>query len=137
MLSAEVEPVATIARGIGSNRNGYRAVSALRDASGLTVTVSDLDILDARQTLARAGIWAEAASCAGLVACRRYARSGKITDGPVVHISTSSGQKGATSSGVAIALPEAADWASLRSRLARHHGLKIDGARSANWKTTP
>jgi threonine synthase len=56
-LSIELEPAYTIARGIGSNRNGYRGLSALRASAGLAVAVSDQEIIAAQRALARDGLW--------------------------------------------------------------------------------
>ncbi|MEU8105717.1 hypothetical protein AB0C18_18545 [Nonomuraea muscovyensis] len=63
---------------------------ALRDSGGEAVLVTDGELREARQDLARRGLWVELSSAAGLAAHRRLGRS---FDGPVVCLATSSGFK--------------------------------------------
>ncbi|MFJ1550890.1 pyridoxal-phosphate dependent enzyme [Streptomyces sp. NPDC088246] len=82
-----VEP--TDAYSIVSAVSGYRGVVAVRDSGGQVVVLSDEQLGAACSELARAGLWTELSSAAGLAALRTV----EIRDEPVVCISTSSGFK--------------------------------------------
>ncbi|MFG3441044.1 pyridoxal-phosphate dependent enzyme [Nonomuraea sp. NPDC047897] len=93
---AQGKPVAIVELGptdayaIACTVGGHRGVRALRDSGGEAVLVTDGELREARQDLARQGLWVELSSAAGLAAHRRLGRS---FDGPVVCLATSSGFK--------------------------------------------
>ncbi|MFI7440684.1 threonine synthase [Nonomuraea indica] len=88
--AAIVELGPTDAYAIACPVGGHRGVRALRDSGGEAVLVTDGELREARQDLARQGLWVELSSAAGLAAHRRLGRS---FDGPVVCLATSSGFK--------------------------------------------
>lgn len=83
----EVEP--TDAYSIVSPVSGYRGVVALRASGGRALLLGDDQMRAARSEVARAGLWVELSSAAGLAGLR----SVDDISGPVVCISTSSGFK--------------------------------------------
>ncbi|WP_432741614.1 pyridoxal-phosphate dependent enzyme [Streptomyces sp. JH002] len=87
--AAEVDVRPTDAYSIVSSVSGYRGVVAVRDSGGQVVVLDDGQLRDARRELARAGLWTELSSAAGLAAVRALG----IRDEPVVCVSTSSGFK--------------------------------------------
>ncbi|MFF4217423.1 threonine synthase [Streptomyces nondiastaticus] len=82
----------------------YRGVRAVRESGGGALLVTDRQMREAREELARQGIWAELSSAASLAGLRSLPE-GNAYGGPVVCVSTSSGFKdrtagaGATASG--------------------------------------
>jgi threonine synthase len=64
----EVEAPATVATSIGSTVATDVALLALRESGGTAVRISDEDILDAQQRLARSGLFLEPAGAAGMAA---------------------------------------------------------------------
>lgn len=84
----------TAARGIGSRINSFIGYSALKESSGLAVSVSDDDVLAAQAALGRSGVYCEPASAASVAGMRKIIKRGELTrDQVVVCINTSSGLK--------------------------------------------
>ncbi|MBO1419197.1 pyridoxal-phosphate dependent enzyme, partial [Streptomyces sp. FH025] len=93
-LPAAHVPVApSDAYSINSPVSGYRGVVAVRDSGGRALTVDDRQLADAQAELARAGLWTELSSAAGLAGLRSLDPPDLTDGGPVVCISTSSGFK--------------------------------------------
>ncbi|WP_336208633.1 threonine synthase [Nonomuraea sp. LPB2021202275-12-8] len=88
--AAIVEVGPTDAYAIDCSVGGHRGVLAVRDSGGGAVLVTDGEMREAQQELARQGLWAELSSAAGLAGHRKL---GLDFDGPVVCVSTSSGFK--------------------------------------------
>lgn len=80
---------------VGVPRNPDKALAAIRKTGGLTVTVSDEDILAAMGLVGRTcGVFAEPASAAGFAGLARLARDGVIgQEDTVAVISTGNGLK--------------------------------------------
>ncbi|MEU4092580.1 pyridoxal-phosphate dependent enzyme [Streptomyces sp. NPDC026673] len=112
--AASVPVGATDAYSIACSVGSYRAVRAIRDSDGEALLVTDAELAAARAELARAGLWTELSSAAGLAGLRQYGAA--RFDGPVVCVSTSSGFKD-LGVGSLRAAPVAPDWATVRARL--------------------
>jgi threonine synthase len=110
--AAHVTVGQTEAYSIVSPVSGYRGVVTIQDSGGQVLELSDAQLEAARQELARAGLWTELSSAAGLAGLRTL---GDV-DGPVVCISTSSGFKN-RSVGLRRTETIAPDWDDVRSRL--------------------
>lgn len=124
--SSTLEPVETIAHGIGSARGGFRGFAALHRSSGHAVAVHDRNIADAQAALALDGLWSEPASAAGLAALRIAARKALLPPGCVVHISTSTGLKAPYRGAVKIPHLAHAAWDELRRVLAASYNVSLD-----------
>ncbi|MEU5883137.1 pyridoxal-phosphate dependent enzyme [Spirillospora sp. NPDC047279] len=111
----------TSAYAIDCDFNGYRGVLAIKESGGAGLSLTDDEMRAAQHDLARAGLWYELSSAAGLAGLRR---SGETFDGPVVCVATSSGFKDV---GVGEHPLEAVDpsWESIRARL---HAAGMPGA---------
>lgn len=85
----------TIASSIATNITSYQALRAVKDSSGIAVTVSDDEILAAQKLLAsREGLFAEPASAAAVAGIKKLAEEGEVeSDESIVTIMTSSGVK--------------------------------------------
>lgn len=105
-----VEP--TDAYSIVSAVSGYRGVLAVRESGGRALALTDGQLRSAHAELARAGLWAELSSAAGLAGLRAI---GDV-DGPVVCVSTSSGFKD-RALGTRRTDPVAPEWEEVRHRL--------------------
>ncbi|SOB85546.1 threonine synthase [Streptomyces sp. 1331.2] len=90
--AAHVTVGPSAAYSIASPVSGYRGVVAVRASGGRALTLDDRQLADAQQELARAGLWAELSSAAGLAGLRSLGEP-DLSDGPVVCVSTSSGFK--------------------------------------------
>ncbi|MFE7526857.1 pyridoxal-phosphate dependent enzyme [Kitasatospora sp. NPDC057542] len=77
---------------ITSPVSGYRGVLAVRESGGRALTLDDGRLADAQRELARAGLWTELSSAAGLAGLRSLGAP-DLSEGPVVCVSTSSGFK--------------------------------------------
>lgn len=88
------ETVATAIR-IGAPVNAPKAVRAVLESNGLLADVSDAQILDAQDAMARLeGIFAEPAGAAGVAGLRALARSSAVgADGTFVCVATGNGLK--------------------------------------------
>lgn len=73
----KAETVATAIR-IGDPASYDRAVAAIRETSGVVTDVTDLEILEAKTVVDRAGIGCEPASAASVAGARRLVREGVI-----------------------------------------------------------
>ncbi len=93
VVTATVPPEPTIAYAIAATVNGYRAIAALDESSGIAIAVTDDQIAEAQTQLAQAGIWAEASAATSVAGLKEAVSHGMQTEGPVVCISTSSGFK--------------------------------------------
>ncbi|MFJ5213232.1 pyridoxal-phosphate dependent enzyme [Streptomyces sp. NPDC088354] len=104
----------TAAYSIACRVGGYRGVLALRGSRGEPLLVTDAELATARDELARAGLWTELSSAAGLAGLRQY--GAHRFEGPMVCVSTSSGFKDAAVGSLRVA-PVAPDWDTVRRRL--------------------
>ncbi|MFH8384119.1 pyridoxal-phosphate dependent enzyme [Kitasatospora sp. NPDC018058] len=100
---------------IASPVSGYRGVVAVRASGGRALTVDDRQLADAQRELARAGLWAELSSAAGLAGLRSLGEEA-LGDGPVVCVSTSSGFKDKAMDTRPTA-PVTPEWAQVERRL--------------------
>ena len=65
---------------VGIPRNGYKALNALNESRGITVDVSDDEILNAMKTLARyTGVFGEPAGVTGLAGLMKMVKEGMTT----------------------------------------------------------
>jgi len=122
--SASVSSQPTIAYAIAATVNGYRAVVAIQESDGFAVPVTDQEMRDAQDKLARAGLWAEASAAASLAGLRKAIDQGAEGMGTVVCISTSSGFKD-LSVGDAAAPSAEGNWEGLEETLMRHYGIVL------------
>ena len=105
--NAALEPMAenTLADSIavGVPRNGDKALAAIRESNGITVNVSDNEILEAMRLLGKtAGIFGEPAGVAGTAGLAKAAKQGLIPpDALVVSIVTGNGLKDTASAQIA------------------------------------
>lgn len=103
-------PPVTIADSIsvGIPRNGYKALNALRDSKGITVDVSDDEILSAITELARyTGVFGEPAGVTSFAGLKKLVSQGLIgEDETVVFVVSGSGLKDVKSAQKAITRPE-------------------------------
>jgi threonine synthase len=125
-LSNTLEPVETIAHGIGSARGGFRGIAALHRSGGHALAVHDRNIADAQAAVALDGLWSEPASAAGLAALRIAAQKALLPPGPLVHISTSTGLKAPYRGAAEIPHLVQADWDQLRTALATSYNVSLD-----------
>ena len=103
-------PPVTIADSIsvGIPRNGYKALNALRDSKGITVDVSDEEILSAITELARyTGVFGEPAGVTSFAGLKKLVSQGLIgEDETVVFVVSGSGLKDVKSAQKAVTRPE-------------------------------
>ncbi len=103
-------PPSTIADSIsvGIPRNGYKALNALRDSEGITVDVSDEEILSAITELARyTGVFGEPAGVTSFAGLKKLVEQGLIgEDETVVFVVSGSGLKDVKSAQKAVTRPE-------------------------------
>lgn len=104
-------PPATIADSIsvGIPRNGYKALNALTESKGITVDVSDEEILKAMTILARhTGVFGEPAGVTSFAGLMKLAEQGVIgKDETVAFVVSGSGLKDVKSAQKAVSRPEA------------------------------
>ncbi|MEG0133601.1 MAG: threonine synthase [Clostridium sp.] len=104
-----VKPV-TIADSIsvGIPRNGYKALNALKESNGITVDVTDEEILSAITTLARqTGVFGEPAGVASFAGLKKLVEAGTIGENETVVIVVSgSGLKDVKSAQKAVTKPD-------------------------------
>ena len=87
------ETVASAIR-IGSPASKDGALGAVRESGGLIEAVTDAEILDAQELLAREeGVFCEPASAAGVAGLLKLAREGRGPEGTVVAVLTGHGLK--------------------------------------------
>jgi threonine synthase len=90
--AASVKPTgATDAASIAVEIGGHRAVAAVQRSNGAAVTLSDAELLEAQNILAREGIWVELSSASSVAALRKTLLPSNGQS--IVCISTSSGFK--------------------------------------------
>lgn len=103
-------PPVTIADSIsvGIPRNGYKALNALRDSNGITVDVSDEEILSAITELARyTGVFGEPAGVTSFAGLKKLVSQGLIgEDETIVFVVSGSGLKDVKSAQKAVKRPE-------------------------------
>ncbi|MDR0997861.1 MAG: threonine synthase [Treponema sp.] len=89
---------------VGVPRNGEKALRAIRESGGITVNVSDREILDAMGLLgASAGVFGEPAGAAGTAGLRKAVERGLVPeDALVVSLVTGNGLKDVNSAGKAV-----------------------------------
>lgn len=103
-------PPVTIADSIsvGIPRNGYKALNALKESNGITVDVSDEEILQAMTVLARhTGVFGEPAGVTAFAGLMKLAEQGAIgKDETVAFVVSGSGLKDVKSAQKAVSRPE-------------------------------
>jgi len=103
-------PPVTIADSIsvGIPRNGYKALNALKESNGITVDVSDAEILNAMTTLARhTGVFGEPAGVTSFAGLMKLAKEGVIEkDESIAFVVSGSGLKDVKSAQKAVTRPE-------------------------------
>ncbi|MDR1637729.1 MAG: threonine synthase [Treponema sp.] len=98
---------------VGTPRNGEKAIRAIRESEGITVNVSDQEILASMRLLGSSGIFGEPAGATGLAGLRKAAEGGLIPeDALAVSVVTGNGlkdvagaQKAAAELGQPISIP--------------------------------
>jgi threonine synthase len=85
----------TVALSIGASIGSYRGLLGVRDSDGMGAAVSEAEILDAYQQLARReGLFVEPSSAASIAAALQLGAAGQLTrSSTVVCVSTASGMK--------------------------------------------
>lgn len=118
VVPEKAETIATAIR-IGAPVNARKALRALKESDGAAGIVADAAILEARDAMARAGLFAEPASAASLAGLKALVTEGKVDrNEEVVCVATGHGLKDPDAVRVAGALRSvAADLAALRSVL--------------------
>lgn len=93
---------------VGIPRNGYKALNALTESNGITVDVSDEEILNAMTTLARyTGVFGEPAGVAGFAGLLKLVTEGRLRkDESVALIVSGNGLKDIKSAQKAVIRPE-------------------------------
>jgi threonine synthase len=93
---------------VGIPRNGYKAITALKESKGIVVDVSDDEILKAMTVLARhTGVFGEPAGVAGFAGLMKLSKEGAIrSDETVALIVSGSGLKDVKSAQKAVTKPE-------------------------------
>jgi threonine synthase len=103
-------PPVTIADSIsvGIPRNGYKALNSLTESNGITVDVSDEEILEAMTILARhTGVFGEPAGVTSFAGLKKLAKQGVIgKDETVAFVVSGSGLKDVKSAQKAVSRPE-------------------------------
>lgn len=115
--AVEVAARPTRAHSIGSTVGGYRGVLAITRSDGVATAVGDAELEAARRAMAQAGLWQELSGAAGLAGLRSLVASGRVPDGPVVCIATSSGFKSLDGSAHTPA-EVSPDWPAVQAALA-------------------
>jgi threonine synthase len=121
---AHVDGLPTDAYSIAVNENSYRGVLAVQESEGMAVAVTDVEMMEAQQTLARQGLWAELSGAASLAALRQVAAEGTRFDGPVVCLITSSGFKDQHDQDFPIPTIEP-EWNAVRQMLQERYNLAL------------
>lgn len=118
--SVSAEP--TNAHSIAATESTYRGHVALHQSGGTALGVSDQEITEARDRLARQGLWQEFSGAAGLAGLRSLAAEQESVPGPVVVIATSSGFK----DGVKTDVPRVSrDLEAVRNALRDNYGISV------------
>jgi threonine synthase len=93
---------------VGIPRNGYKALNALKESNGITVDVSDEEILNAMRVLARhTGVFGEPAGVTSFAGLMKLAKEGAIhKDESVAFVVSGSGLKDVKSAQKAVTRPE-------------------------------
>jgi threonine synthase len=118
---AEIVEGPTIAYALGSSVSSTPGMLALRQSSGVAVSLSDDETQAAQVVLARRGMWQEASGAISLAGLRQVVAAGRHFDGPVVCVTCSSGFKD-LGVGRNAAPASELEWASVCRTLARHYG---------------
>ena len=80
---------------VGVPRNAEKALKAIRESNGLTVNVSDQEIMDAQKLLGRScGVFGEPAGVTGTAGVKKLCEQGRLpSDAKVVSVVTGNGLK--------------------------------------------
>jgi threonine synthase len=113
----------TIAYALGSSESSTLGMLALRQSSGIAVSLLDDETQAAQVALARRGIWQEASGAISLAGLRQLVTAGRHIDGPVVCVTCSSGFKD-LGVGRNEAPASELDWKTVCRTLARHYGTQ-------------
>jgi threonine synthase len=92
---------------VGHPRNGIKALKAIRESNGVTISVSDQDILNAMAELASAtGVFGEPAGIAGIAGIQKARAAGLVKENEtVLHVVTGNGLKDIQSATKAAQVP--------------------------------
>jgi threonine synthase len=119
----EIEEGPTIAYAIGSNVSSTLGMLALRESSGIAVSLLDDETRAAQAALAGRGMWQEASGAISLAGLRQLVAAGRRFDGPVVCVSCSSGFKDVGVGGDEAPASEL-EWEAVCRTLATHYGTQ-------------
>jgi len=113
----------TIAYAIGSSVSSTLGMLALRESSGVAISLPDDETRAAQAALAGRGMWQEASGAISLAGLRQVLAAGRRFDGPVVCVTCSSGFKD-----VGVGRDEAPaselEWQAVCRTLATHYGTQ-------------
>ena len=125
---SEVSASPSVAFSIANGLSTYQALKALKESSGLAVTVSDQEIMAMQKMLAASeGVYGEASSVIALNVAAKLREQGQAaTDDAVVAVLTSSGLKDTIATAEVLPPPPqiTASMADLRQALERTYGFK-------------
>jgi threonine synthase len=113
----------TIAYALGSSASSTLGMLALRQSSGVAVSLLDDETQAAQVALARHGIWQEASGAISLAGLRQLVAAGRHFDGPVVCVTCSSGFKDLGVGGNEAPASEL-EWKTVCRTLAKHYGTQ-------------
>jgi len=113
----------TIAYAIGSSVSSTLGLLALRQSSGVAVSILDDETQAAQVALAGRGMWQEASGAISLAGLRQVIAAGRRFDGPVVCVTCSSGFKD-LGVGRDPAPASELEWGLVCRTLARHYGTQ-------------
>jgi threonine synthase len=88
-----VEASPSVAFSINTSNGSFQALRAVRDSGGISIPVSETEILEAQTKLARQGLFAEASSATSLAAVIRGRAEQHDLPEPIVVVMTSGGLK--------------------------------------------
>jgi threonine synthase len=119
---AEVEAAPTAAHSIGATRSSLRGRRAVEESDGTALGVSEDGLAEARERMARAGLWQETSGAAGVAGVRAAVEEGLALPSPVVALATSSGFKDGDDWTAPVV---EGDWPTVREALETEYGLTL------------
>jgi len=117
---ANVDLKPTIAYALGSRVSSPLGMLALRQSSGVAISLVDDETHAAQVALAGRGMWQEASGAISLAGLRQLVAAGRRFDGPVVCVACSSGFKD-VAVGEDAAPASELEWEAVCRTLARHY----------------
>jgi threonine synthase len=119
---ASVEAAPTAAHSIGATRSTLRGRRAVEESDGTAVGVTEAGLAEARERMARAGLWQETSGAAGVGGVRAAVEQGVSLDPPVVALATSSGFKDGDDWTAPVV---EGGWPAVREALETEYGLTL------------